>query len=510
MAEVGNITIPQFKDKTIYWTSGNQQVSYPVSRSFRGILRLSPNDDGTLKEDNSNSLFGEDATLDIYYKDSVEDELQSQFVRTSTSDGYFIDWRLTQYQTEFNNLYIIGPSYQDQLRVYTKTQQGIVLDGYNYLPVKVNPYVTAQAEGSLANLSKDVVSTDITARGDLTYLLVNEQIKEKRIFEYRQIRSIIQELVLESMLDLCTTPTGAIHYVPIKLSEYNKLMAQGRPNNFKNATGNGSNDPIIRDYLVCDGSLYRNIDFPELAKVLRDEVITYWEPVNGVMVKKTHQNDYSKSKYFRVPDLRRTFIKSVYLTNNGTELDNPWCETGHWMNDTRPEYAEGKTADNHRHFIASAHYQSAPNMSQFPQVAYKDKTTGEWAIGTGAGDINPQPGVLSPANKANTMWKLAGFGSWYNVGRFGEGCRDGYVVPANNCNYFLSTPKEFDFQDPKISANYVLSSEDFSSCLQNPTKDTQISYNDLEYADFATTPAVDSYGMENTPEYYAMLPLIKI
>lgn len=518
MAEVGNFIIPQFKDKTIYWTSGNTQISYPINRSFRGILRLSPNDDRSLLEKSNVKISEDNDTLGIYYKDSIENELNSQLIRTSTSDGYFVDWRLSRYQVEFNNLFVIGPAFQSQLRVYTKTEQGIVMDGKNYLPAKANPHIQAQAEGTTDSISKDVIPTNLTDKGDLTYLLVNSQIKDKRIFEYKQVRSIIEEIIVESMLDLCTTPTGSIHYTPINIEQYNKLLKTGHPNKAKNIANTDNNISIIRDYLVCDGSLYYNKDFPELAKVLKGEKIIYWEydEASKAMIKKTHINDYGQDdeddkKVFRVPDLRRMFLKSSYIPTNRDELDNPWCETGNWMNDTRPQFENNKSYDSHRHFITSAHYQDYPNLSAFSQVAYKDAETGRWGIGTSVTDKNPKPGVLAPKNNM-AMWRRCGYGTWYDIDRYGDDAATGYRVPGNTCGYFLSIPQEFDYQNPaNYNANIVLSSEDFSSCLQNPTSDNDIDYNNhSEYVNFSQGSAASSYGMENTPEYYAMLPLIKI
>lgn len=520
MAEVGDFIIPQFKEKTIYWMSGVNQFSYPVSSSFRGILRISPNDSGSLLEKNSSVAFGADETLDVYYKDVTEDDLEQQFLRTSTSDGYFIDLRFTKNQVEFDNLYVIGPSFQSKLRVYTKNDEAIVIDKINCLPSKVNESTAARAIGNYESLMVDYVDTDVHNDLDQTYVLMNRNIQNKRTFDYERISSVIKELIMESLLDLQTVPTGCIQYVPVNLEQYTEMLKLGKPNEYyMTANKKVANDPIIRDYLICDGSLYRNKDFPELSKILRDQKITYWEydPEKDKEVKKEWYNNSEWIKTnapeheleFRVPDLRRMFIKSVVIPEDLDLLDSqPWSETGNWMNDNRPMLEENMKADKHRHFVASAHYQSNPNLSEVAQVASKHKETGEWVLGTSLGDPNPKPGVLAPKNMMN-YWKECGFGVWYNPSRYSLGCAE-QRVPANTCGYFLSIPQDYDFQNP-FNANIGLSSEDITSCVWQPVKDDQISYNErTEYTQYVGTGADETYGKENAPEFCAMLPIIHI
>lgn len=505
MAEVGGFTIPRFKERTMYWTlpDKNEQFSYEVSESFRGILRLSPNDDGTLEERNSVNLYGEDETLDVYYKDPVD--LLNQFVRASTSDGYLVDLRFGEDSIEFDNLYVIGASFQSQLRVYTKNKESIILDDVTCLPSSYNEKASL---GDYKSLSIDHVDIDDETNAADTYILVNRS-KEKRVFQFEQIRNIIDEIIDQSLLDLQTVPTGAIQYTPIDLKQYTEMISVGKPNNYYRIGSSTPNDPIVRDYLPCDGSLYKNKDFPELAKILKGEKVVYWEldKEKNKMVKKEHINDYSVEKNFRVPDLRRVFIKSVYIPENKDQLKNSWCETGSWMSDNRPQYDKGKTIQDHRHFITSAHYQENPNMDSFPQVAVKNGD--EWTLGASIGDSNPKPGVLSPKNNMN-MWRMSTFGDWYNVGRYGwSGTTQ--LVPSNPCGYFLSFPQEYDHQSMSHEANVGITSEDIPSFVTEIADDNDISYNNrTEYVKFVNTGASSSYGYENVPEYVAMLPLIHI
>lgn len=506
MSKVGELVIPQFKERDIFWTNSNEKHSDEVQNSFRGILRLSPNDDGTLEERNSANLYNDSELLDVYYEDTVETAFHSQFVRASSSDGYLIDLRVTQNYLEFDNLNVIGPSFQSKLRVYTKNEESIVIDKTTCLPSLVNDKAKL---GNDTSIAADYLDPSVTANADDTYILINRS-NDKRVFEYAQVRSMIEEIANESLIDYQTVPTGAIQYVPIDMEQYNKMIAVGKPNNYYRKDSGDANDPITRDYLVCDGSLYRNEDFPELAKVLRGETIKYWVLEGGKMVEKEHVNDYNKTgKYFRVPDLRRMFIKSVFIPDTKDLVDQPWSTTGTWMCDNRPQFEKGRQVQDHRHFVTSAHYQDNPNMDSFPQVAVKNTATGEWQLGATVNDANPKPGVLSPKNNMN-MWKFSTFGQWYGVGNYGWACVN-ELVPSNPCGYFLSYPEEYDFQTMSHEANVGLSSEDISTFATNVTTDEQLSYNNrTEYVKFVGTNAMNSYGYENVPEYVAMLPLIHI
>ena len=77
-------------------------------------------------------------------------------------------------------------------------------------------------------------------------------------------------------------------------------------------------------------------------------------------------------------------------------------------------------------------------------------------------------------------------------------------------SYSLSIPKEFNYQTRNISADVGLSSENITTALMNPSSDSEISYNELdEYVPYLTQTK-ETYGMENAPEFFCGLPLIKI
>lgn len=531
------LTIPQFREKTIYYTYEDNDFSYPVSASYRGILRLSPNDDGTLQEQNTLNLLDiEDYTSEMYYQDSIGEAIQTQFLKTSTSDGFFVDFRLDRNQAEFDNLYIIGPGKCDQVKLFSRKDETIILDKINVLPSVINGHysdddakVLIESGNNDTRILDDI--TDINVHSDQldqTYVLSSQSLS-KRKFRYKQIAPLIKKLIMEALLDLKTIPVGSIHFTPVNLEQYQALVRKGRPNSYwLNGHGYDSdtptpNDPIVRDYLVCDGSLYRNIDFPELAKILKDEYIVYWDidSETGRMVKKEHWNVWDSNlkedeKVFRVPDLRRMFVKSVVLGKS--YVGEEWNRTGAWTVDSRPQYETGQESDNHRHYITSALYQPGPDAlagdvaggvktSQFTQVA--DETPEniyyQYSLRT-----NAAPGVLAPQNGMKE-WKGGTYGVWYNTYAFGFGCSVA-VEHNNTCGYFLSHPEEYDFANPEsYEPNVGKSSEEIVSCVENPERDKDISYNDhSEYVSYVGSDEYESYGMENAPEFYCMLPLIKI
>jgi hypothetical protein len=56
----------------------------------------------------------------------------------------------------------------------------------------------------------------------------------------------------------------------------------GRHNkSFTKDNGETPCDPLVRDFLLCDGRKYKTTDFPELAKVLWKENIKHWKPIQG-------------------------------------------------------------------------------------------------------------------------------------------------------------------------------------------------------------------------------------
>jgi hypothetical protein len=82
---------------------------------------------------------------------------------------------------------------------------------------------------------------------------------------------------MEALLGLQTIPTGSIHWLPVTYAQYQHLMNNtgDDPATYANKTDftddNGKKtqyDPILRDFLLCDGREYENYKYPELAKIL--------------------------------------------------------------------------------------------------------------------------------------------------------------------------------------------------------------------------------------------------
>lgn len=497
--------IPKIREKVIYWqTAGGAEVSYPVSASYKGILRLSPNDDATLVEKEPLRLYDEET--ENHYRDSIDPAITQQFIRVSTSDGYFVGLRLSQQDVESKDIYVIGPAKFDMVRLYTTKNNAFKLKKNTALPGRVNTIQSALI-GNGADILKDVSGVDAKSELDQSYILASRSLSERE-FTYIQTTQLIRDLVTEALLDLATIPTGSIHYTPISIAEYAKLLKTGKPNSYyKTDNKETPNDPIIRDYLICDGCLYKNEDFPELAKILEGTRVDYWryDTSKQRMVQATYLNDYSTAKQFRVPDLRARFIKSIILDKALAADDNNL--TGKYNIDARPVNGNG-VIDNHVHFITTGFYQKEPELNNYTTVAEIKKETGKrdkWTLLT-----NGNAGVLHPHN-VDPLGAAAQFGWDYDSGRFGPWCSTCTIYP-NGTQYFLSTPQEYDPQNNVCTPNVGLSSDDMYSCKEKPSNDTEISYNKrTDYNKYvADTQAIESYGMENTPECYCMLPLIKI
>lgn len=491
------LAIPKFKDKTTYYQSElGFESSYPVSASYKGILRLSPNDTASLAEVDNVQVFNDDVT-NIVYKDSIENELETQFIRVSTSDGFLLDCRLGKSSVEFDNLYIIGPAQHERVILFASDEGSFTLGPTTNLPVLANKNATAMINSD-TKIMKDVVANDSE---NLAHILVSHNLT-KRVFEYEEIIETIDNAILESLLDLSTEPVGSIHFFPISIQEYEKLLLKGRPNQFY-CISDGSlekkkNPAIVRDYLLCDGSLYKNIDFPELAKILDGEKIIYWafDASKNKYVKKTHINDYSENKFFRVPDLRRMFLRSCYpdITRAGKEGN----EVGYWEVDHRPSCVKASTEDNHTHCITSSWFTGEYKTDKFEDVAEMDD---------GQLVLTDNAAVLAPTN------------GYYNWG--GDKISAyGYRCPASSGNYkwpnmgyasySLAVPQTYDYTTMNLSANSCVSSENIISAKLNPTNDSEISYNGLdEYVPYLEQTE-ETYGMENAPEFFCALPMIRI
>lgn len=390
-----NLQIPKYKEKVITWsTEAGTKVSFTVSRSYRGILRLSPNDNISLGDYSTTPMFNPEGG-DTAYQDSLEPAITQGFIRISTSDGYFIGLRINQYEVESDNVYVIGKSHHDLLCLYSRADNSFKIRPTTSLPGRINADPAAALD-SVNYINKDITDFNLHAT-DGSFISVSHN-TEERIFEYEQTAQLMREMIRKAMRTLQAIPPGSIHFVPINIHEYEKMILKGVPNSYFCKDGVTPNDPIVRDFLVCDGSLYKNEDFPELAKVLEGERIDFWfyDKSKDRMVQRTHYNDYSEKKWFRVPDLRARFIKSVMCEYKYAEKEGN--ETGGYMNDSYPDsfMNEGESlSEDHHHFITTAFYQNEPELKNYATVATVEN--GEPT------KLTKTPGVMFPHNLNQTM-----------------------------------------------------------------------------------------------------------
>lgn len=362
------VRLPIFKDKVMYISknesSYKMEQSYVVSASYKGILRLSPNNYNTIYETNPIELTVEqDQALSSSYSDAIvfEDDaiieegeeteakkvnadIRYRMIIGSDSDGYLVNFRMSNESVEFDKLGVIGITKTSSLIIYSDSQSSDPFAftlGNTIMPSLPNELPSNRGE-IITELSKisgntklnpedwDEIEIDVTGDGDKSYLLYGHpNTDKKRVFDYKRSQQFIRDIIMETLLSIQSVPTGSIHWLPVTYEQYKKLVNESRqfPNHyFRKSTDGAANtknptDPIIRDYLLCDGRKYKSSQFPELAKILWGEKITYWDKT-GVM--KTHTNGGKKvvgegenketeyDDYFRVPDLRTKFISYVY------------------------------------------------------------------------------------------------------------------------------------------------------------------------------------------------------
>ena len=116
--------LPRFKDKVMYISPKESkhkiEQSYVISSSFKGILRLSPNNTNTTYEKNDIQLSIEDDLNQINYSDAIKFEegaeksfqseasIDKRMIVVSDSDGYIVNFRFSENDIEFDNLGVIG------------------------------------------------------------------------------------------------------------------------------------------------------------------------------------------------------------------------------------------------------------------------------------------------------------------------------------------------------------------------------------------------------------------
>lgn len=297
-----------------------------------------------------------------------------------------------------------------------------------------------------------------------------------------------------------TIPTGAIHWCYMTLEEYDKC---------------GEDSILKKDFLLCDGRKYLIEEYPNLAAALRYEK----ELENGekVKVKVTHHvntsefyypterdNSDDDDKHFYVPDLRHMFLSN---TTDTTQI-------GRYLPDCK---GDDETVDHkqHRHFIAYGSYDVKPfnsyhseQPSAYPNthvrvtgsdgIQYKDISSGYTPTQTVIHANRAYNDTDYSFNKNDVVGVLP----LYNNPRTGyKGGMIGFGKDDNN-EKVNSVPADIFFcrnNTPVLDKNFVgKSSCDINSFDTPDTTETTTDYTRI------------SKGHENYPDFYAMIPLIKI
>ena len=568
---VKRCSLPKFKDKVMYVVSpkGVEQ-SYTVSSSFKGILRLSPNDVSSINEVEEILQLPEELyEMDTNYSDAIVFEgaaaiksnasIERRMIIASDSDSYAVDLRISERGVEFDNLNVVGISKFDHLTVFSNDVSG------NNKAFKMGNSILKTTYNDLAYKSNgsnyDVKEVDVK-KGDESYILSAEEKEGKRVFKYFKTKTFIEELVMEALLDLQTIPTGSIHFVPVTMEQYKKLTTDNstaishRPNCNKEGT-----DPIVRDFLLCDGRKYNRKDYPELAKMLWNEKVHYWKPIDAILkenngevdgfliVREEHKNDYGEEEddiTFRVPDMRRMFIS--YLKAKGvdgfmedaTAITEDSNEAGYWLPDNVPLSTDGNV-DNHFHFIAYGTYTPIVSFPQpndnrtytfvkgseesFTQVAEDDTITVTYVDENDEDELKSKtilrgvkstgkPAVLTHTN--HLSWsKSVKQGPGFGTGTGGLRRREYWGYEPWPAIAYMAGPRtgeknkrKYEYSAPDVGRTSLSISNTINAKSNDEAygadKNNNLNYEKYENLD------VKIYGHENTPKYVACLPLIKI
>lgn len=578
-ANIDNPPIPVLKERKVTGLDAATGLinSYKIKNSYCGILRLSPNSSGTFNEVN-NFEPDENAEGIVYtsYIDSVANALKSQFVRVSTSDGIMLDMRISENAIEYNNLYVNGA---------VKTSSGVVCYMGEDDQFKIGNLIfptTINSKDTNTNTAHDKLFVP-TNRENIKdgYILVNTaEDGMPPVFEYLNAEELISAFVVESMSHMNCLPAGSIHWMPVTIQQYKELLHDS--NNEHNGR-NLSADSIIRDFLLCDGSVYNIKDFPELAKALYKEKVNYWglesTASNAALTLKTANCVDVNAGTFRVPDFRAMFMQ--YLIPKMELWNAEGNRAGDYEIDSNkhPKHAVDIDLDKHYHYIvldnsfdtaASTHTRTSYTPAQTSAHANKESAI---RFGTAityrtAAADNPDNGEIKgyhysnkdghgleifnpngskPLNRYGNGRTGAGLKASHG-GAGGGGCHQkscfgahggqgpSYVYTVyfsdRNCKvgghtggYFLSSSTRYKGNKDEtlpLSDYHGISSWNFSMQVDNETLKANglllnyttpgsgsIYENEKQYVS-DVNGMVDMYGKENTPEYFACLPLIKI
>lgn len=582
--------LPKFKDKVMYVSSAisdtKLETSYVVSSSFKGIVRLSPNNHTIVKEDATHQLSVEDENSGkLLYSDAIvfdndsisavksDCDITTRFIIASESTGYLVNFRLSDKTIQFDNLGVIGILQSDELAIHTTNtttdNPNTFYLGGERMPSLANSIPSSDTLYKDADLTQEfndignyherkVKIIDDNDDSALLYGLVDTDGSRK--WRYKNTKLFINDLIIEALLSLQTIPTGSVHFVPVTIQQYKALCQGGGQQQLPNKTyiaGSkdlGTTDPLIRDFLLCDGRKYLTKDFPELAKILWGEKVTVWKHCKGSnhvypseQYNKYEDFDEDQTKTFRVPDLRHMFIGAVHAKGqknmNTSVIDNATIksvnqDTGSYFPDNLPVYSRHYKPDNHRHFAAQGTYSSSlfssdetfhtklinkyitkhPNKTLKLNVETFDKyDQNSTQKPTQSSTYQSKPkhyvGTMYLANHPNWMGDKAfnGFGS-----RTTDIPQRNHIgVDAYPAHFFASIPMSntqgtksdnlaaYSIGTPQ-SNNFVGKTSDCILSVWSDKNDRETNENGM------SNPSVTLHGHENSPVFFAMLPLIKI
>lgn len=521
----------KYKDHTVaekFIKNGKttEEAAY-INASYKGILRLSPN--------NSDSLSLTQSVISsskyIMFEDGVTELLKTNYISVSTSDGIILDMRISNEGVEYSSLNILGELNANSIEIFHKGELSFLFGNATEMPKKYN----SKAAVNTGTYSYEPMRPDNI--NDFYYLSSNSV--NKREFDFYNVNESIDSFVKENLLKVSGVPTGSIHYIPINPQYYKEIYLDnleaslaGEVNTHNAGTLN--NNPLIRDYLVCDGSKYNNIDYPELAKVLYGTTVTYWEKKSdGYSEKKTYTNNYTKEKCFRVPDLRTQFIQSIDdLSIRGSSKN----ETGKWEIDSTIESIKYAADDNHYHYIVLDSFEAG---TSYAPLASGDSDALSFSYNRITGIVSGNPRPLARLGNVTALRSGSGWGpSWGCCGcdkitsyvwgtgpitngrtTFGGAGDHAGSVFGVICGYFLSVPPSYNYVKRTFDGGWVgktsgaipmeIPNNDMDLPSLNYTKNDAI-HSEKTYIDYSKGNTKNLIGYENTPEFYAMLPLIKI
>lgn len=579
------VRLPVFKDKVMYISPNKNknkiEQSYVISASFKGILRLSPNNYNTIYENNPVELTAtQDAAISSSYSDAIvfdddalsdtktNADIRQRMIIGSDSDGYLVDFRISAMDVEFDNLGVIGITKANDLTIYSSaraSEKDAFILGNTVMPSLANK-LDSNRTTLLQLLNEDItqgitdypenydeIQIDIRGEGDKSYLMHGTTDAEgRRTFEYKRSQQFIRDVIMETLLSFQSVPTGSIHWLPVTYHQYQVLVNKGNqyPNHYyrkdnQSLDTDEAADPIIRDYLLCDGRRYKSDEFPELAKILWKENIQYWnargklqQHENGSQTKSTDDDNNTTIKYdnyFRVPDLRAKFISYCYSSSVMNSLDDEafvaqkyksedWNKTGLYTPDNSPKYPQGQNKEpgEHFHFLAYGTYNGYNFHSgltndfyyfegyRLPDLQNKDVNGRIWYLQTTAAGMSESDGIGGYCygfgasgdrrrdQSSHDVITACAFASAPNGGVSNYQLRPTlgltsksqmtYQIPANN-------------QETYITTEYEIMDNEYNLLDKN-------TYNVPEETEDDTLPY--RYGYENAPKYYAFLPLIRI